>query len=64
MRFVVFMAGRPVAGFVLSLISGVFIVLNAALLSLAHVFVLFYFTIRQPPWIWDRLLTIPAWVRV
>ncbi len=55
------MTKRPVAGFILSLISGIFIILNVVLLSLAHIFALLYFTVRQPPWIWDRLLTIPAW---
>ncbi|KPV63299.1 MAG: hypothetical protein AOA65_1307 [Candidatus Bathyarchaeota archaeon BA1] len=52
---------RPVAGFVLSLISSFFIILNAAWLSLGYTFAVFYFTVRQPHWVWDRLFTIPAW---
>ncbi|KPV65346.1 MAG: hypothetical protein AOA65_0208 [Candidatus Bathyarchaeota archaeon BA1] len=38
---------RPVAGFVLSLISSIFIVLNAAWLSLGYTFAIFYFTLHQ-----------------
>lgn len=52
---------RPVVGFVLSLISGIFIILNAALLSLAHVLTLFYFAMRHPPWMWGGLLVTPTW---
>lgn len=52
---------RPVAGFALSLISGIFIILNAALLSWVYVFASFYFITHQPPWIWHRHLTVPAW---
>lgn len=43
-----------VAGFILSLIAGIFIILNASLLSLLHIFTLFFFGISHPfgifPW--------------
>lgn len=35
------MQGRPAAGFVLSLIAGVFLILNASILSMFHVLALF-----------------------
>jgi hypothetical protein len=57
------MGRRPIAGFILSLISGIFIILNAALLSLAHIFSLsLHLSIRQPPWFWDRFLEASAWL--
>jgi hypothetical protein len=57
------MGRRPIAGFILSLISGIFIILNAALLSLAHILSLsLHLSIRQPPWFWDRFLEASAWL--
>jgi hypothetical protein len=57
------MGRRPIAGFILSLISGIFIILNAALLSLAHILTLsLHLSIRQPPWFWDRFLEASAWL--
>lgn len=52
---------RPTAGFVLSLIAGVFIVLNAALLSLAHVFAFFYFAIHSST-MWSKMFTLTPWL--
>jgi hypothetical protein len=46
---------RPPAGFVLSLISGIFILLNAILVSLVQIFASFYFTGSQSYW----LFTMP-----
>lgn len=46
---------RPPAGFVLSLISGIFILLNAILMSLAQILASLYFTAGQLYW----LLTAP-----
>jgi hypothetical protein len=46
---------RPPGGFVLSLISGIFILLNAILMSLVQIFASFYFTGSQPYW----LFTMP-----
>lgn len=38
----------PIAGFALSLIAGMLIILNASLLSLLHIFALFFFGIGHP----------------
>lgn len=52
----------PIAGLVLSIVSGVFILLNAVLLSLVHVIAFAYFAVRDPALTWARMLTPIGWL--